>query len=119
MTHFLSAAIFLRKTSIESTLKTRCTSPYSPKSWPLLLKLITAETAVIFPSLVRVSLRNINAYLLLSAHINDLQILGNSTLEESRWREILNSIPPRQRRGLVPGRNSALLQQLAEYTGFR
>ena len=48
-----------------------------------------------------------------------LQIIGNKTLENQKWEEILESLPPRQRRGLVPGRNTALLKELSTYVDFR
>ena len=48
-----------------------------------------------------------------------LQIIGNTTLENQKWEELLESLPPRQRRGLVPGRNAALLKELSTYVNFR
>ena len=48
-----------------------------------------------------------------------LQIIGNKTLENQKWEELLESLPPRQRRGLVPGRNTALLKELSTYVNFR
>ena len=92
---------------------------HTVKFQSLLFKRNTVKAVVIRLSLICVPLQKISAYLFHHAHINDLQILGNSTLEENRWRKILNSLPPRQRRGLVPGRNSVLLQQLAEFAKFR